>query len=148
VLSKLASGAIKFKSNNQRYDELVNQLSTGCELRYADGNTSSTSGRIQFIYQDGLQEIARDAQKRNKFIEDTLSNLADIRTLKERIATYQHKKHDNIVNYVSQLRSLDQKISEQQSKINAQQGIKTLTSNIDSLSQKVKDLQKESQGID
>lgn len=148
VISKLASGVEHFKSNNSNYDELINQLSDKCVLEYADGSKSSAAGRIRFIYQDGLQEIARDAQQRNDFIENTLSALTDIDTIKDKNDNYRRQKHDLIVKEVSQLKLLNQKISDQETKLDSQQDIQTITSNIASLNQSVQKLQEQSNVVD
>lgn len=148
LISKLASGVEHFKSNNSKYDELINKLSDRCILEYADGSTSSAEGRIKFIYQDGLQEIARDAKVRNNFIENTLSTLTDINAIKDENANYRRQKHDLIVKDVSHLKLLDQRISDQKAKIDSRQNVQTINGNIALLMQKERKVQAQLKIVD
>lgn len=148
LISKLASNTEHFKSHNQKYDALINEISKGCSLTYADGSTSNAGGQIQFIYQDGLQEIARDVVKRKKFIEDTLSDLVDINKIRDQASKYRRQKHDAVVSLVSQLKTLDQKVDDKKSKISSQQDVETLNNNIKRLTDDVQKRQEQVKDID
>lgn len=148
LISKLASNADHFKSNNKKYDELINELSNECTLTYADGSTSNVGGQIQFIYQDGLQEIARNAVERKRFIEDTLSGLTDIGKIRNQASNYRRQKHDAVVSLVSQLKTLDQKIDDKELKISSQQDVETLNKNIKKLTEDVLKRQEQAKDID
>lgn len=148
IISKLSSNVQHFKSDNSNYDNLINNLSENCVLKYADDTIPCGEEGVKFIYQDGLQEIARSDDKRNKFIEGTLYRITDISKIKEKIETYQRKKHDSIVLKINQFKELNIKIKEQTSKISSQQPIRTLEGNIDKLKKNIQVLQEQIEDID
>lgn len=148
LIGKLASNADKFKSNNKSYNALIERLSRGCTIRYADGTVGNRDGQIRFIYQDGLQEIARTPSARKEFIEETLVNLADINQIRNEASKYRSQKHDAVVGLVSQLATLDQKIEDKESKIGSQQDAETLNKNIQKLAEDVKKRQEQAKNID
>jgi len=153
IIGKLAGKEKSFKNNNPHYNELIEKLSENCVLTYADGSTSNGKlkdglGQIKFIYQDGLQEIARNNDKRNKFIKNTLSKLASVDAIEKKNGDYESQKNADIVNFCNQLKKLDEQIQTKQEWIHSQQDIDTIRENINSLKDGVQSRQIQIKDID
>ena len=141
VLAKLASGQKKFKSNNARYDQLVQDLSKECELHFADGRIATGSDQIEFIYQDGLQEIARDHKRQTEFIEHTLkSSTPQVTQARAELDTYKDNVLRNISENVNALRTLDRNIQDDQESLQQNQSSEIIERNLHELRAKITNL--------
>ncbi|MBQ5152429.1 TrlF family AAA-like ATPase [Macrococcoides caseolyticum] len=78
LLSNKLANHTQFKKNNKEYNEFINKLSEGATVKLKDGSIASGEMNIEYFYQDGLQEIASDVNKRDNFIENIFKNTVDI----------------------------------------------------------------------
>ena len=143
VMAKLISNENVFKKDNFRYNQLIETLSEGAMLKFADGKIADGSDQIEFIYQDGLQEIARDNQQRNVYIENTLSSIAGdkIQATQQKIAIFLQEKKETFRTNIDELKNIDLHIRALKKQILDLQDIFVIQNNLKSLRLRLSDLE-------
>lgn len=146
IIANISSDQENFKLSGQNYNELVHKLSENCRLTFADGRTGNGTDQIEFIYQDGLQAIARDSQKRNKFLQETLTTIkgAEIEKVQMKEESFRKEKRDEMSKWTEKLRLIDQNIKKEEEKLKEQQSDDLIKKNIYEIGNKLKKLKKES----
>lgn len=150
IIANVSSDQENFKLSGQRYNELVNKLSEKCKLTFADGRVSDGTDQIEFIYQDGLQEIARDNQKQNKFLKETLATITgtEIEEVQAAEEDFRKEKRDKMTQLTEKLRLIDQGIEKEKEKLKEQQSDDLIKKNICVIEDKLKQIKKESSILD
>ncbi|KDN59298.1 hypothetical protein [Exiguobacterium sp. AB2] len=68
LLAKKVGNVSSLKRNNNLYEQLIQEKLEDTNAFLLDGSATNGDTLIEFFYQDKLQEIASDVNKRNKFI--------------------------------------------------------------------------------
>lgn len=143
IMAKLTSNETVFKKDNDRYNELIDTLSEGAMLKFADGKIADGSDQIEFIYQDGLQEIARDNQQRNIYIENTLSSIAgdEIQATQQKKVIFLQGKKEIFRTNIDELKNIDLQNQALKKQILDLQDIFVIQNNLKSLRLRLSDLE-------
>lgn len=101
LLSLIASKAHnikKVKGDNEEYNHLITTLSQDTKLYLSENKEINGDMILEFFYQDKLQEIARDVNKRNDFITDILGKDDSVSDLNQSIDSQISKlDFDNLI---------------------------------------------------
>lgn len=143
IMAKLASGQHSFKKDNGDYDKLIEKLSSESTLTFSDGRKANGQDQIEFIYQDGLQEIARNKMQRNVFIEKTLKDIVSdtISLSQAKINNFRQDKRDKLRQGIEELKIHDSKISSLSEKLSNIQDSVTIKNNIEILKLRLNSIQ-------
>lgn len=135
IMAKLTSNESVFKNDNDRYNQLIETLSEGATLKFADGKIADGSDHIEFIYQDGLQEIARDNKQRNIYIEKTLSSIVGDKILatQQKMAIFLQDKKEAFRTNIDKLANIDLQIQTLKEQILNLQNIFVIEKNLKTL---------------
>src|SRR5699024_6105245 len=77
MIGKIAGYSEGIKGNNEEYNKLIDNKIKDTEIYYKDGQPIKDI-LIEYFYQDSLQQIARDRESRNFFINRTLTDIEKI----------------------------------------------------------------------
>ena len=139
IMTKLSSGKNIFKRDNDDYNKLIEDLSSDSILKFAGGKTADGNDQIEFIYQDGLQEIARDKKKRNVFIEDTLNGIVseEIELAQKGMSSFLQKKQNLFRQNIDKLTTLESNIASLSERISGFQNSVAIKKNLQSLKRRL-----------
>ncbi|MFC6292451.1 hypothetical protein BHU61_09465 [Macrococcus epidermidis] len=137
ILAKKSNDSITVKKNNVDYNNLVHEISNKTIIKSKDGNEINNNFNIEFIYQDGLQEIAFDNEKRNIFIKEIIGDNQEIRTFEN----FKKEIRTTIQNLNLCLEKLLNENEEINNKLINFQNIHTIKQNIKSYESKLSEFQ-------
>lgn len=149
IMAKLASDQHIFKKENDNYNKLIEKLSSESILTFSDGRKANGQDQIEFIYQDGLQEIARNKEQRNIFIENTLSDIVSdkISLSQAKVNNFLQDKRDKLRQDIEELKIIDLKISSLHEKLSNIQDSVTIKNNIEILKSRLNSIQSSKEAI-
>src|SRR5699024_10592797 len=82
MIGKKAGYSKGIKGHNEKYNKLIDNKINDTEIYYKDGRPIKDM-LIEYFYQDSLQQIARDREPRNSFINRTLTDIEIIESMKK-----------------------------------------------------------------
>ncbi|CAH0416861.1 hypothetical protein WFA24289_01174 [Periweissella fabaria] len=148
IIANLCRSVEEFKTDNKEYDQLVKDLSEGSIVTFAYGNIADGNSNIKFIFQDGLQKIARNKNDFNKFINQNFISKTDLKNL---LVSIENKKQDiqnELLNKIRDIQLLDKKIIGFKSELSENQNISVIQENINQLENEINKAQENVSKLD
>lgn len=106
IIGKKAGYQEDIKGGNENYNKLIESKMDDTKLYYRNGNPVENI-IIEYFYQDSLQQIARDRNLRNNFINETITNLNTINNIYKELDLNKSALNEGVTELLKNKKSLE-----------------------------------------